>query len=71
MKSEQNTPRKLVYLGSTEKDSNKLPNEVKELFIQALKLALIGDQHENAKSLKGFHGRSVLEVVADHRSGTI
>lgn len=64
------TKRQLVYLGSTEKDANKLPDSVKELFSYALTVALEGGQHEDAKPLKGFNGRGVMEVVADERNST-
>lgn len=64
------TMRKLIYLGSTEKDAGKLPAEVRELFAHALTVALAGGQHEDAKPLKGFHGRGVIEVVADERNST-
>lgn len=62
--------RKLVYLGSSGKDALKLPGEVQELFSYALDVALKGGQHEDAKPLKGFHGRSIIEVVGDHRGDT-
>lgn len=62
--------RGLIYLGSTEKDAKRLPDEVRELFAYALDVALAGGQHENAKPLKGFKGRSILEVVEDHRNNT-
>jgi phage-related protein len=62
--------RDIIYLGSTEKDANKLPEEVKELFSYALIVARAGGEHEDAKPLKGFGGRGVMEVVADDRSGT-
>lgn len=62
--------RQLVYLGSSGKDVKKLPGEVQELFSYALDVALKGGQHEDAKPLNGFHGRSVIEVVRDHRGDT-
>lgn len=62
--------RQLVYLGSSQKDAMKLPEEVQELFAYALDVALKGGQHEDAKPLTGFHGRSVMEVVGDHRGNT-
>ena len=62
--------RQLIYLGSSQKDVRKFPNEVQELFAYALDLALEGGQHEDAKPLTGFHGRNVVEVVADHRGDT-
>ena len=62
--------RQLTYLGSSQKDANKLPKEVQQLFAYALDVALKGGQHEDAKPLTGFHGRSVIEVVGDHRGDT-
>lgn len=62
--------RQLVYLGSSQKDAKKLPDEVQELFAYALDVALKGGQHEDAKPLMGFHGRSVIEVVGDYRGNT-
>lgn len=62
--------RQLIYLGSSQKDSRKLPDEVQELFAYALDVALKGSQHEDAKPLMGFHGRSVIEVVGDYRGDT-
>jgi phage-related protein len=62
--------RQLVYLGSSKKDARRLPSEVQELFSYALDVALKGGQHEDAKPLIGFHGRSVIEVVGDYRGDT-
>ena len=62
--------RKLIYLGSSQKDAGKLPQDVQELFAYALDVALAGGQHEDAKPLLGFHGRSVIEVVDDYRGNT-
>ena len=62
--------RQLIYLGSSQKDARKLPEEVQELFSYALDVALRGGQHEDAKPLLGFHGRNVIEVVGDHRNST-
>jgi phage-related protein len=58
--------RQLIYLGSSKKDAEGLPREVKELFATAVKMALSGETHEDAKPFK-YHGSGVFEVVADHR----
>lgn len=39
-------------------------------FIDSLHLAQTGRKHDQAKSLKGFGGAGVLEVVEDFRSDT-
>lgn len=62
--------REIIYLGSTQKDARKLPEEVQELFAYALDVAVGGGKHEDAKPLISFHGRNVLEVVSDYRSDT-
>jgi phage-related protein len=62
--------RQLVYLGSSQKDARKLPEEVQELFAYALDIALNGGQHKDAKPLSGFHGRSLVEVVGDYKGDT-
>ncbi|MBF8263830.1 MAG: hypothetical protein HW387_1495 [Parachlamydiales bacterium] len=61
--------RDLIYLGSSQKDAEKLPQEVKDVFSTALKMALVGDTHEDAKPYR-HHGSGVFEVVGDHRSST-
>lgn len=62
--------RKIIYMGSSQKDAGKLPKEVQELFAYALELAVAGGQHADAKPLSGFNGRNVVEVVGDYRGDT-
>ncbi|SRR5581483_10918555 len=61
--------RKLIYLGSSKKDAEKLPQEIKDLFLDALMLSLIGETHQDAKPFK-YHGSGVFEVVGHHRDST-
>ncbi len=58
--------RQLIYLGSSKKDAESLPNDVKELFASALKMALSGEMHDDAKPFK-HHGSGVIEVVGDYK----
>jgi len=44
-----------------------MPDEVKDFFGHALRLAQFGGKHVDAKPLKGFGGAGVLEVVEDYR----
>lgn len=53
--------RPIVYLGSSKKDLNKLPLNVKEIFMHGLHTASIGKTPVGSKVLKGFSGRSVVE----------
>ena len=63
-------PRKIIYLGSSQKDAKELPKEVQELFAYALDVAVAGGQHEDVKPLSGFNGRSVVEVVENYNGDT-
>lgn len=67
--SDSKRDRHLIYLGSSKKDAEKLPQEIKDLFSTALKMALNGETHEDAKPYK-HHGSGVFEVVGDYRSST-
>jgi len=62
--------RPIVYLGSSKKDLKKLPLSVKEIFMHGLHTASIGKNPIGSKVLKGFGGRSVVELIEDHRSDT-
>jgi phage-related protein len=46
------------------------PRSVKQVVGYALHKAQLGDRHQDAKTLKGFGGASVLEVVEDHDGDT-
>ncbi len=61
--------RQLVYIGSSKKDAEKLPQDVKDLFLDALMMALMGETHQEAKPFK-HHGSGVFEVVGYDRSST-
>lgn len=61
--------RLLIYIASTKKDAENLPQEVKDVFAEALTMALRGETHEDAKLFR-HHGSGVHEVVADHRNST-
>jgi phage-related protein len=58
------------WIGSALKDLSALPEDVKRVMGYALRLAQHGEQHPDAKPLKGFGGGSVLEVVEDHEGDT-
>ncbi len=60
----------LEWIGSSYKDLMDLPVDVRKFFGFALSLAQAGDQHDDAKVLKGFGGAGVLEVVEDDSGGT-
>jgi len=62
--------RPVVYLGSTRKDLLKLPSDVRDVFSQGLYAASCGKDPVGSKVLKGFGGRSVVELIEDHKSDT-
>jgi phage-related protein len=64
------TEKPLVWIGSSKKDLVALPVTVRRFFGHALHFAQMGDQHDAAKTLKGFGGAGVLELVEDDADGT-
>ena len=55
--------RKLIWVGSSRKDLDGFPENVKDVMGYALHLAQCGDKHPDSKPLKGFGGAKTLEVV--------
>lgn len=64
------TPKQCFFVGSSRKDLVALPEEVRQHFGHSLHLVQCGEQPPDAKALKGFGGRSVLEVVEDFATDT-
>jgi len=62
--------RKLIWVGSSEKDFLAFPGKVQDDMKTALILAQEGIKAEHAKPLKGFSGANVLEIVESDSSGT-
>ena len=62
--------RELVWVGSSKKDLSAMPRPVKQGFGFALRMAQQGERHEQCKTLKGFGGAGVIEVVEDFESDT-
>lgn len=60
----------VVWLGSAKSDLIKLPPKVKANFGYALYEAQIGKYPEIAKTLSGFGGASVVELIEDDRGDT-
>ncbi len=65
-----NAKRPVLYISSTKKDLEKMPSSVKQAFVQGLYEAAIGETPIDSKPLKGFGGRTVLELKDDHRGDT-
>lgn len=62
--------RRLIWVGSSQKDFSAFPEKVKDDMLTALGLAQEGLKAEHAKPLKGFSGASVLEIVESDPGGT-
>lgn len=58
----------VVWIGSSQQELRKLAGGVRDVFGYAIYLAQTGKKHPSAKSLRGFGGASVLEVVEDYRA---
>lgn len=61
--------RRLFFLGSSLRDLESLPKEVKEDFLTGLTVARIGGTPPNMKPWKGL-GSGVYELLEDHRGDT-
>ncbi|MFZ5673432.1 MAG: type II toxin-antitoxin system RelE/ParE family toxin [Pseudomonadota bacterium] len=59
-----------VWMGSSKDDLREFPGDVRRVMGFAINDAQNGDEHPAAKALKGFGGRSVLEVVDDFDGDT-
>lgn len=60
----------VFWIGSSLKDLQAMPDEVKDEIGYALYLAQKGKKHVSAKPLQGFGGAGVLEVVERHDGDT-
>ena len=58
------------WVGSSRRDLKTFPKSVQRHLGQALYAAQCGEEYPSVKALKGFSGRSVLEIVAPHDSDT-
>ena len=67
---ERHVIKPLAWVGSSQQDLRKFPEQVKDMIGYALSLAQTGDKHPLAKPLKGFTGAGVLEVVQDYQGDT-
>jgi phage-related protein len=63
-------PKPVRWVGSSRKDLKAFPKTVQRHVGQALYGAQCGEEYPSAKALKGFGGRSVLEIVVDHQTDT-
>src|SRR5271157_2896279 len=60
----------VVWVGSSRKDLRAFPEPVQDRMGYALYVAQRGGKHRDAKTLSGFGGAAVAEVVTDFRGDT-
>ena len=58
------------WVGASRKDLKSFPKSIQRDVGQALYAAQRGDEYPSVKALKGFGGRSVLEIVALDETAT-
>ena len=63
-------PKPLLWVGSSKKDLQAMPEDVQDTFGYALHLAQAGGKHAQAKPLKGFGSAGVLEAVESEAGST-
>ena len=66
VREEAPNPKPVVWMGSSRRDLKTFPEDVQAHVGYALYGAQCGEDYASVKALKGFGGRSVLEVVAPH-----
>jgi phage-related protein len=68
--SKRPAPKPCLFVGSSRKDLKRFPAKVKNRIGYALNEVQEGGEPPAAKALKGFGGRTVLELVDDFDSDT-
>jgi phage-related protein len=62
--------RRVIWVGSSEKDLSVFPREVQRNMGRVLLYAQEGGKAANAKPLQGFSGASIMEIVESDACGT-
>jgi len=70
VREEAANPKPVVWMGSSRRDLKTFPEDVQAHVGYALSGAQCGEEYASVKALKGFGGRSVLEMVAPHEGDT-
>jgi phage-related protein len=60
----------VIWVGSSRRDLRAFPEPVRDHMGYALYVAQRGGKHRDAKTLSGFGGAGVMEVVTDFRGDT-
>jgi phage-related protein len=62
--------KEIIWISSSKKDLLSFPEDVIDTMGYALHLTQMGDRFTNTKSLRGFGGDAVIEIIDKHTSGT-
>ena len=68
--SDELSLKPLIWVGSSRKDLRAFPEPVQDHVGYALYVAQRGGKHPDTKTLTGFGGAGVVEVVKDYRGDT-
>ena len=70
MKLSHHVVKPCLFVGPSRRELKTFPDEVQSSIGHALHQAQCGDEPDSAKALKGFGGRSILEIVEDFDGNT-
>ncbi len=62
--------KRIIFLGSSLKDLTAFPLPAKRVTGHALRLAQQGEQHADARPMRGFGSAQVVEIRVDHATDT-
>ena len=62
--------KKVIWVGPSRRELRSFPDPVQDHVGYALYVAQRGGKHRDAKTLSGFGGAGVVEVVSDYRGDT-
>lgn len=60
----------VIWIGSSRKDLRAFPDPVQDHMGYALYVAQCGGKHRDTKTLTGFGGAGVVEIIKDYRGDT-
>ena len=60
----------VIWVGSSRRDLREFPEPVQDHMGYALYVAQLGGKHRDTKTLSGFGGAGVVEIVKDYRGDT-
>ncbi|MCL4851065.1 MAG: type II toxin-antitoxin system RelE/ParE family toxin [Bryobacteraceae bacterium] len=60
----------VIWVGSSRKDLRAFPEPIQDHVGYALYVAQRGGKHDDTKTLSGFGGGGVVEVITDYRGDT-